>query len=230
MAAVVARQPTDDSIVMARTTLFSYLIRVTSSEKEHLRESTPRKIMLRLLLNGDDDALRQVYSKYRKPLINWLKSEFKMSASDAEDTFQHAVVIMWDNVNRGKVHNLDVPCESYLYGVCRNLGREYIRRQKRTDNSDVFDILRTHVVDDSEIEEKIALERDLEAMEESMRSLGPRCYDLLYLFYIEKQSMDSIAVLMGYSGADSAKTQRYKCVQRLRKKMGGRKEPPLNDV
>jgi hypothetical protein len=40
---------------------------------------------------------------------------------------------------------------------------------------------------------------------------------LLEAFYLKKQNMQVIAADFGYTNADNAKTQKYKCLMRLKK-------------
>jgi len=71
------------------------------------------------------------------------------------------------------------------------------------------------VEDDIEIHERRNAE--LGIMDRALNSLGEPCKSLLEAFYIEKQSMDRIALLFGYTNADNAKNQKYKCLMRLKK-------------
>ena len=54
-------------------------------------------------------------------------------------------------------------------------------------------------------------------MNNSLELLGEPCKTLIQDFYIHKKSMDEIAEKFGYTNADNAKTQKYKCLQRLKK-------------
>ena len=71
------------------------------------------------------------------------------------------------------------------------------------------------VEDDIEIHERRNAE--LGIMDRALNSLGEPCKSLLEAFYIEKKSMDQIAFLFGYTNADNAKNQKYKCLMRLKK-------------
>jgi len=71
------------------------------------------------------------------------------------------------------------------------------------------------VEDDMEIHERRNAE--LGIMDRALNSLGEPCKSLLEAFYIEKKSMDQIALLFGYTNADNAKNQKYKCLMRLKK-------------
>jgi hypothetical protein len=54
-------------------------------------------------------------------------------------------------------------------------------------------------------------------MEGALKKIGEPCKSLLEAFYMEKKSMPEIASAFGYTNADNAKTQKYKCLVRLKK-------------
>ena len=76
-------------------------------------------------------------------------------------------------------------------------------------------------------EETVAVEEDLEEherkdlefemMEKAMGNLGEPCKSLLEAFYLQKRNMQEIASSFGYTNADNAKNQKYKCLMRLKK-------------
>ena len=50
-----------------------------------------------------------------------------------------------------------------------------------------------------------------------MHMLGEPCRTLLEDFYIKASSMQDITEKFGYTNADNAKNQKYKCLMRLKK-------------
>jgi len=46
-----------------------------------------------------------------------------------------------------------------------------------------------------------------------------KCYDILVRFFYQNQSMDKIAEAMGYTNADNAKNQKYRCQEKLKAEM-----------
>jgi len=60
-------------------------------------------------------------------------------------------------------------------------------------------------------------EQNLNRMQESIGQLGEPCKTLLTDFYMARLGMDEIADKFGYTNADNAKNQKYKCLQRLKK-------------
>ena len=59
--------------------------------------------------------------------------------------------------------------------------------------------------------------KDFILMENAMAKIGEPCKSLLDAYYIQKKSMLDIAADFGYTNADNAKTQKYKCLIRLKK-------------
>lgn len=62
-------------------------------------------------------------------------------------------------------------------------------------------------------------DRDLQftKMEGALALLGEPCKTIIEDFYMNDRSMQEICERFGYTNADNAKTQKYKCLQRLKK-------------
>ncbi|HAI82351.1 MAG TPA: RNA polymerase subunit sigma-70, partial [Chitinophagaceae bacterium] len=71
------------------------------------------------------------------------------------------------------------------------------------------------VEDDVEIQEK--KNQEFLIMDRALGSLGEPCKSLLEAFYLQKKGMLEIADSFGYTNADNAKNQKYKCLMRLKK-------------
>jgi hypothetical protein len=54
-------------------------------------------------------------------------------------------------------------------------------------------------------------------MENAMSKIGEPCKSLLDAYYMQKKNMQELALEFGYTNADNAKTQKYKCLLRLKK-------------
>ena len=76
-------------------------------------------------------------------------------------------------------------------------------------------------------EESISVEEDIVVfekkdaafaiMDRALNSLGEPCKSLLEGYYINKKGMQELAKDFGYTNADNAKNQKYKCLMRLKK-------------
>ena len=54
-------------------------------------------------------------------------------------------------------------------------------------------------------------------MNQSLDGLGQPCRSVIEDFYVHDLSMEAIRDKHGYSSAENAKNQKYKCLQRLKK-------------
>jgi DNA-directed RNA polymerase specialized sigma24 family protein len=69
------------------------------------------------------------------------------------------------------------------------------------------------------VEEDIPEEKEevYAMLESALQELGEPCKTLLTLSYYKNYSTDEIASALNYKSTDSAKTQKYKCLVRLKK-------------
>jgi RNA polymerase sigma factor (sigma-70 family) len=99
--------------------------------------------------------------------------------------------------------------------VCRRLWLKKLVVYKRFsgDLANARETIATE--DDLEIFEHRT--KDFEMMEEALQNLGEPCKELLESYYIRKKNMSEIAKEFGYTNAENAKNQKYKCLMRLKK-------------
>jgi len=70
---------------------------------------------------------------------------------------------------------------------------------------------------EEDVEEYEKRDQEFAMMETAIGSLGEPCKSLIEAFYIQKRNMQDIASQFGYTNADNAKNQKYKCLMRLKK-------------
>ena len=49
-----------------------------------------------------------------------------------------------------------------------------------------------------------------------MKESASKCYDILVRFFYQNQTMEKIATALGYTNADNAKNQKYRCQEKLK--------------
>lgn len=136
-------------------------------------------------------------------------------ADDARDIFQEAIVVLFENAQSDSFE-LTCSIKTYLYSVSRRLWLKKVQKEKRLYGSSM-DVMEdtVSVEDDLEIHEK--KDEEIMIMNKALKNIGEPCKSLLEAFYIQKKSMPEIAESFGYTNADNAKTQKYKCLVRLKK-------------
>ena len=133
---------------------------------------------------------------------------------DARDVFQEAMVVLYEN-SKKPGFSLTCQIKTYLYSICRRIW--FKRLQQSNRYSTPVESIEELIPVEEEIEEKEKLDNDFTMMDTAMRSLGEPCKSLLEAYYIQKKHMVEIAEEFGYTNADNAKNQKYKCLMRLKK-------------
>lgn len=170
------------------------------------------------LADGSDDALNQLYRRYF-PMVMHLVTSNSGSEDDAKDIYQEALVVLYEKVRSG---SLELHCQlkTYLYSVSKRLWLKQLAQRSRfmvrdvdtpAENEDALRQINEDLVDHEE------RDRQFELMADSLDRLGEPCRTLLEDFYIQHLSMQEITEKFGYTNADNAKTQKYKCLMRLKR-------------
>ncbi len=167
--------------------------------------------ILLLLQQGDEKLLRQVYRQHYQMVINLVMNNGG-SLQEAKDVYQESVIIFYEKV-RDVDFVLNCRIKTFLYSVGRRLWLKQLQRKNRytsqlTDTEEYVELNR------EELGEK---EDQFNAMHIALESLGEPCRSILKDFYLNNQSMDEITEKFGYTNADNAKNQKYKCLKRLKK-------------
>ncbi|MCR6639477.1 MAG: sigma-70 family RNA polymerase sigma factor [Sporocytophaga sp.] len=169
------------------------------------------KEILKAIRTGDNESVLSNLYKDVLPHIKKYIISNSGSYEDAKDIFQDTVVIFYNQV---KLNRFDERKEigAFMYSVARNL---WINKAKR-DNK----LVNTAEFDDSEedgmdvLADMITAEK-AKAIEDLMERVGEECKKLLMYTIYDKISLKEIAVKMGYSSDQVAKTYSYRCRQKL---------------
>ena len=165
------------------------------------------------ILNNSESVLKRLYLAYF-PMVMQLIINNSGDADDAKDIYQEAIIILYNKVKNGDFE-LSSKLKTYIYSVCRRLWLKRLSQLNRY-GGDIKDFEEYLSVDD---ETEKNNERDIQfnRMGEALKLLGEPCKAIIEDFYINNRSMKEICEDFGYTNADNAKTQKYKCLQRLKK-------------
>jgi RNA polymerase sigma factor (sigma-70 family) len=171
------------------------------------------KDLLEGLARNDSSCIEILY-KQNFGMIQSFIIQNNGSYDDARDIFQEAMMVLYEK-SKDENFLLTSQIKTYVYSICRRLWL------KRLQQSSKFvapaDSLQETIPVEEEIEQKQKLDENFEMMDVAMKSLGEPCKSLLEAYYINKKHMTEIADEFGYTNADNAKNQKYKCLMRLKK-------------
>lgn len=170
------------------------------------------KLLLQGLAKNDKKAIETIY-KDNYNMIQALIINNNGTPDDAKDIFQEAMIVLYEKVKSG-AFELNCQIKTFVYSVSRRLWLKRLMQQNRFTISEGHEQM---VSVDDETEEHERRNTEFIMMDKAMNGLGEPCKSLLEAYYMQKKSMQDIAMSFGYTNAENAKNQKYKCLMRLKK-------------
>ena len=174
--------------------------------------------LIAAIRSGDERALAHLY-RLHWPMVSHFVLQNSGSEDDAQDVYQEGVMVFYEKVRDG---SLELSCQikTYLYAVCRRLWLKRLTSKSRfgvrlLDDEEHGPHLNTGAEEDVLAAEE--QDRRFSTMSEALSHLGEPCRSLLEGFYLLDKSMQDLTAEFGYTNADNAKNQKYKCLVRLKK-------------
>ncbi|SDJ80200.1 RNA polymerase sigma factor, sigma-70 family [Pedobacter sp. ok626] len=173
---------------------------------------TDREVVLGIL-NNSEEALNKLYTGYFPMILQFILNN-NGDEDDAKDVYQEGIIVLYNKIKSGNFE-LSSKLKTYIYSVCRRIWLKKLSQQsKKSGDVTDFDDLISVEEDVEQHEEK---DRQFDKMQSALLHLGEPCKTIIQDFYINNLSMQDICEKFGYTNTDNAKTQKYKCLQRLKK-------------
>lgn len=172
------------------------------------------------LKTGNGAALKALYKKYYNIVLKIVVNNSGGSEA-AQDVYQETIIVLFENVQKPGFE-LNCQLQTYIYSVAKHLWLKHLRNNGRVIKLTDEEHEAVAVADD--LVDHMQKEADLHKMSISLEELGEPCKTIITDFYMKHLSMDEISEKFGYTNSDNAKTQKYKCLQRLKKSFFGNRE------
>jgi RNA polymerase sigma factor (sigma-70 family) len=171
------------------------------------------KLLLEGLARSENQAIEAIYRDNYAMVQSFVLNN-SGNTEEARDLFQETMIVLYEKAVSGRFE-LHCQLKTYIYSVSRRLWLKRLQQLQR------------FIPGTPAIEETVPVEEELEdhekrnadfiLMEKAMNTIGEPCKSLLNAYYLQKKNMQEIAADFGYTNADNAKTQKYKCLMRLKK-------------
>lgn len=178
-----------------------------------LKAEYNEQALLKGLANNDSKSVDTLYKSHFSMVQHFVINN-NGSFDDAKDVFQEAMITLYEKVQTDSF-TLTCQIKTYLFSICKHLWLKRLQQMGRY-NAPL-----------SSEEESVSVEVDMEEfnkkdaafaiMDRALNSLGEPCKSLLEGYYLNKKGMQELAADFGYTNADNAKNQKYKCLMRLKK-------------
>lgn len=166
------------------------------------------KIIEQLRSGQSSAAFKELYQSF--PAIrNFIKTHGG-NDDDAKDIFQESLFIFYRKIQSDQNFQLSAAVGTYLFSVAKYLWKDALKKKNREVGFITTDI------PFEDINSKEEEEKQMYFLDTILSKLGEKCSELLTLFYYKKLSMEEIANRFDYKTIDTAKTQKYKCLERAK--------------
>jgi RNA polymerase sigma factor (sigma-70 family) len=160
-----------------------------------------------------NDALEVLYKQYYAS-VQHLVIANNGSEQDAKDIYQETIIIVYEKFRYGNTV-LSCSLKTFIYSIARNLWLKKLnsvhKKSISIDDKDSF----LDLGDD--MQQAQNNEHLYSQIEKAMDTLGEPCRSLIEDFYLKGLNISGITEKYAYNNSDTAKTQKYKCLMRLKR-------------
>ena len=167
------------------------------------------------LISNNPQLIEKIY-KDNFPTIRSYVLNNNGDVEEAKDIFQEALIILFEKAKHSDFQ-LSSKLSTYLFSLCRNIWLKKLARERGKEISTPDFVQDFQMEDTDDVAYLNERNHQFSVMEAAMLRLGEPCKSLLTAFYVQKMDMKAITEMYGYTNADNAKTQKYKCLMRLKK-------------
>lgn len=194
------------------------------------------KEIIQSFLDNNQRGIREAYYAWRMPFEQSL-TRLLPNTDDMDDAYQEAFIRLQQHIltERLTADNIEKSLLAYFKTIGRYVALEIINQRNkgrnRTDEDEATDA--TDIKEELELSDDMDDEpqysdqsfdpnddMDTQERERIIRSLieqlGKPCAPLLLGYLWENKSMEMLAQELGYSNADSAKSQKAKCMKKVK--------------
>ena len=173
------------------------------------------------IMQNDERAWRHICREMKPGFVSILGQTFsvdRISNEDIEDIFQESLIVLMQKVKSGKVAcSHEGALFSYLVQVGKLTACNQLRKKRELNWDDAVTFsLQLHNIEDDEIAAYEKQQAQNELLDKIFGRIPSECSTLLKHFYWNHKPMDEIASILGMRNADSVKSKKNKCMNRIK--------------
>lgn len=172
---------------------------------------TDQEIIEHIKKGNRNKPLKQLYKEL--PKIKHLILSSGGTEVIAQEIFNDSLILLLEKVTAPEFV-LTSKLTTYLYGINRFLWKNQLRKQNKNIELEWSDTL---ILNQEDLEYDEDKEEKIQVLESLLTKITEKCKAIIQLFYFERLSMKQIAEQLNYSSVNSAKTQKYKCLENVSK-------------
>ena len=172
-----------------------------------------------------DNIAHQLFEELETPFGNYLRRNFTLTEDEIHDIYTEVWIAVRQNICEGRVE-AHTNWRAYIFRIGWNRACNVATRRNRNiigsldDEQFNDEDFQKRLNDEREAEKSIYNDPDLRAVLAAELSYIPDpCNSVLKMYYYDGFGMKEIADAMNYSGPNSAKTVKNRCLERIRERV-----------
>lgn len=176
----------------------------------------------------DLTSLNSFFANERPKVTAYLRKNFSISDYDIDDIFQESSMALFSNIQEKKLTILTGSLATYFLRICINQTMTFCTKKKKVVPIINESNLSHNGFSDERLEELFSLttadeseeyrQRSESIVDQIVESLPETCRNIFGGYYWQCLTTKVIADMFGYANANTVKAQKYKCVDKFKKK------------
>lgn len=159
--------------------------------------------------SGEEGLIKKFYCAHRDAFVRWSMREYQSSLEACRDAYQEAMIGLVQVLRKGRIVDDHATAKSYLFTLGKN--KLIDARRKLKQEMTLEDPHRYQLGEDAfEVDEEL-----LGRLRTSLTKIKANCRGIIHKYYFDRWDMQSIAREYNLANANSAKTQKRKCMKAL---------------
>lgn len=160
---------------------------------------------------GNGSAISKLYNTYCREFISFACGSFNVDRDTAADIYQESFMVLYQNIQNGKLTNFSVSLKSYLFRIGKHKLMNHHRNLSAHRAEEINDLHhnKTHYESEDWL-------RKQEITYNAVLQMTEPCNTVLMLYYWEKLSMSQIARRMEYKSEQVAINRKSLCMKKLK--------------
>ncbi len=173
-----------------------------------------KETQIALLKTGDRETIKTIYLENQQAFRLFAK-RFTDDIDEIKNIYQDSIIALVENAAKGKLDDLQSNISTYLFAIGKYL---IFKSNKISDRKVNLDAEMVEYVHWESYEEE-SKDEEIRELQRQFEKLGPKCRELLRMFYYEAKSLDEIFLQLGYVSKDVLKSTKSRCLKSLKEAM-----------
>lgn len=179
-------------------------------------------MQIALFRHREKRVLEQFAQAQRSKTLSFLQNQFSLSTEDCEDIFQEAFIVLYHNIQEGKLDELTSSLSTYFIAICKNKALEILRSKNKyaslnePDNLMPFSDQQVEKLLEYDTEDTLLQEQKEALVRTIVSDLPSPCNELLWGYYRDGLSMKVLAERYNYASENAVKVTKHRCCEKFR--------------